>query len=153
MTEGLEFPEHAYGNRRVRTAHSSIALSVLRVLWVLVRVPLLAALLALEPLAPSAGDAAAALARHRGDTPSRDGADLVESVHSLIPGAQRGSVPRDLLPHLLAASTRKRLGRPATKAPHPGARREPLRYVRDLPRVSPAIRAGNRGATILRARK
>ena len=38
-------------NRRTRSARTSIALSVLRVLWLLVRVPILAALLALEPIA------------------------------------------------------------------------------------------------------
>lgn len=38
-------------NHCIRSARSSIALSVLRVLWLLVRVPLLAALLALEPIA------------------------------------------------------------------------------------------------------
>lgn len=38
-------------NRRIRSARTSIALSVLRVLWRLVRVPLLAVLFALEPIA------------------------------------------------------------------------------------------------------
>ena len=38
-------------NRRIRSARTSTALSVLRVLWRLVRVPLLAVLLALEPIA------------------------------------------------------------------------------------------------------